>query len=86
MGAFVVVLPDKTEIEAGDVEQAFKRRFELVPGRAWLVADDEFYDSTDPRRLLDLSAKRPALIVGVTDFTGFGEDGLARRLSKWTRE
>ena len=32
MGAFVVVLPDKTEIEAGDVEQAFKRRFELVPG------------------------------------------------------
>ena len=86
MSAFVVILPQESEIEEEEVEQAFQRCHELVRGRAWLVSDDECYDSGDAGKILDIGEGRPGLVTGVTDYAGYGDRGLAKRLRKWVSE
>lgn len=47
MGAFVVILPEESEIQTEDVEGAFRRRHELIADRAWLVWHEECDSSED---------------------------------------
>ena len=86
MSAFVVILPEESAIEEQEVVQAFQHCHELVTGRAWLVSDDECLDSDDVGKLLKIGEGRLGLVTGVTDYAGYGERRLGKRLRKWANE
>ena len=85
MSAFIVILPENSEIKAEDIK-SFKHHYELVRERAWLVSDDNCYDIGDVRDEMKIGEGRAGLIVGVTEYTGYGERALKNRLHKWVDE
>lgn len=86
MAAFVVVLPEDSGIQAEDIEREFPRHYELVGDRTWLVSDEDCYCAADARDKLDIGAGRPGLVTGVTEYSGYGDTRLGKRLRKWTSE
>ena len=85
MSAFIVILPEDSEIEAEDIKE-FQHHHELVRERAWLVSDDKCYDISDVRDAMKIGEGRAGLVVGVTEYTGYGERALGKRLRKWVDE
>lgn len=86
MSAFVVILPDESKIRAEDIESAFQRCYELIDSRAWLVWDDDCYSSDDASKALSIGDVRTCLVMGVTEYAGYGDQALANRLRRWTSE
>ena len=85
MSAFIIILPENSEIEAEDIKN-FKNYYELVTGRAWLVSDDKCYDVSDVQDTMKIGEGKAGLVVGVTEYTGYGERALGKRLRKWVDE
>ena len=85
MSAFIVILPEDSEIKAEDIE-TFQHHYELVRERAWLVSDDRCYDIHEVRDAITIGEGRAGLVVGVAEYTGYGERGLGERLKKWVDE
>lgn len=86
MSAFIVILPESSEIGTEDVKQAFQRRYQLVEQRVWLVSDDECYDSSDVRNALRIGTGRSGLVIRVAEYAGYGDRALGSRLRKWVDE
>ncbi len=86
MSAFIVILPEDSGIKAEDIERTFQHRYELVAERAWLVSDDRCFDISDVRDLVEIGEGRSGLVVEISEYTGYGDRALGKRLSKWVGE
>ena len=85
MSAFIVILTEDSGIKAEEIKR-FQHHYELVAERAWLVSDDSCFDISDVRDLIEIEEGRPGLVVGVSEYTGYGDRSLKKRLSKWVDE
>lgn len=86
MSAFIVILPEDSGIKAEEVKKIFQHCYELVAERAWLVSDDSCVDISDVRDLMEIEEGRQGLVVGVSEYTGYGDRALGKRLKKWVDE
>lgn len=85
MSAFIVILPEDSEIEAEKIK-TFQHHYKLVAERAWLVSDDRCFDVGDVRDEMEIGEGRSGLVVEVSEYTGYGDPALGKRLRKWVEE
>ena len=85
MSAFIVILPEDSGIEAEEIK-TFQHHYELVAERAWLVSDDRCFDASDVRDTMKIGEERSGLVVGISEYTGYGDRALGQRLRKWVDE
>ena len=85
MSAFIIILPEDSGIKAEEIK-TFQHHYELVAKRAWLVSDDRYFDASDVRDAMKIGEGKSGLVVGISEYTGYGDPGLGKRLRKWVDE
>ena len=85
MSAFIVILPEDSGIEAEEIK-TFQHHYELVAERVWLVSDDRCFDASDVRDEMKIGEGKSGLVVGISEYTGYGDRALGKRLRKWVDE